>query len=27
VIEIQKFIEHYNRRELSSFQLGLKMDD
>jgi hypothetical protein len=27
VIEIQKFIEHCNRRELSSFQLGLKMDD
>jgi hypothetical protein len=27
VIEIQKIIEYYNRRELSSFQLGLKMDD
>jgi len=27
VIEIQKIIKNYNRRELSSFQLGLKMDD
>ncbi|MDQ6668763.1 MAG: hypothetical protein M3Y53_11150 [Thermoproteota archaeon] len=27
VIQIQKIIEYYNRRELSSFQLGLKMDD
>jgi len=27
VIEIQKILEYYNRRELSSFQLGLKMDD
>jgi hypothetical protein len=27
VIKIQKIIEYYNRHELSSFQLGLKMDD
>jgi hypothetical protein len=27
VTQIQKIIEYYNRRELSSFQLGLKMDD
>jgi hypothetical protein len=27
VIEIQRILEYYNRHELSSFQLGLKMDD
>jgi hypothetical protein len=27
VTKIQKIIEYYNRLELSSFQLGLKMDD
>jgi len=27
VVEIQKVIEYYNRKELSGFQLGLKMDD
>ena len=27
VIEIQKVLEYYNRKELSGFQLELKMDD
>ncbi len=27
VTQLQKIIEYYNRCELSSFQLGLKMDD
>jgi hypothetical protein len=27
VTQLQNIIEYYNRRELSSFQLGLKMDD